>query len=75
MSPFARAVALLCLLLPAGCGLLPGMSGPDGEPVPANQAQGAIYCYGTLADADCYAQPQAGWEGRLIGYYPPRPAS
>lgn len=32
-----------------------------------------LYCYGTLADPDCYAEPQPGWEGRLIGYYGPKP--
>jgi hypothetical protein len=61
------------LLLPlAGCG---GMSGlwSDSEAPQVSVTGEPLYCYGTLADPDCYAEPQPGWEGRLIGYYGPKP--
>jgi hypothetical protein len=74
MLHFARASLLLCLLLTAGCGSS-GLSANAGQPTRANSADGPIYCYGTLAAPDCYAAPQPGWEGRLIGYYGPKPAS
>ena len=31
-------------------------------------ARGTIYCYRTLAEADCFATPQAGQENRLVSY-------
>lgn len=69
-----RALTLLCLLLSAGC-TSSGLSSYAGEPTQANSADGPIYCYGTLADPDCYAEPQPGWANRLIGYYGPKPVS
>lgn len=35
-----------------------------------------VYCYRTLAQADCYGAPQPGQGYRLLGYFgppPPRP--
>jgi|GEM_PF-5068875 len=32
-----------------------------------------LYCYKTLATADCYAQPQAEQERQFIAGYPPAP--
>lgn len=32
-----------------------------------------IYCYATLAEPDCYAEPVPGWERRLIAYGGPAP--
>jgi hypothetical protein len=34
----------------------------------------AIYCYQTLAQPDCYAQPTPGDYNRMIGFYGPPPA-
>jgi hypothetical protein len=31
---------------------------------------GAVYCYRTIADPDCYRQPRAGAERRLIAAAP-----
>ena len=31
-------------------------------------ARGTIYCYRTLAQADCFSTPQAGQENRLVSY-------
>lgn len=42
-----------------------------GDPVQMTVAP--IYCYETLADPDCHAQPLPGREGRLIAWYGPRP--
>ena len=34
-----------------------------------------VYCYRTLADVSCYAQPDPGREGRLVGTYQRRPGT
>jgi hypothetical protein len=68
-----RALTLFLLLPFAGCGGIPGISWME-EGAPQMSGTGEpLYCYGTLADPDCYAEPQPGWEGRLIGYYGPKP--
>jgi len=69
-----RTLFLLSLCFSAGC-TSSGPSSYAGQPTQANSADGPIYCYGTLADPDCYGEPQPGWEGRLIGSYEPKPAS
>jgi hypothetical protein len=33
----------------------------------------AVYCYHTLAEADCYAEPTPGEYNRMIGFYGPPP--
>jgi hypothetical protein len=72
--PLRLRTLTLSLLLPfAGCGI-PGMSWTESEAPLMSSTGQPLYCYGTLADPDCYAEPQPGWEGRLIGYYGPKPA-
>ena len=44
-----------------------GWARPDG------QSMQEVYCYGTLADADCYRTPQDGQGFRLIGGFHPPP--
>jgi len=53
----AIAIAML-----AGCS-------SDPEPSAWRQTFGKVYCYRTLADPDCYAQPQPR-AGRLIAVAP-----
>ncbi len=50
-------MALLVAGALAGCG-----GGP--EPV-----ERMVFCYRTLADIDCYRQPDAGRDSRLVGVY------
>jgi len=38
---------------------------------PANLAP--LYCYGTIARADCYDAPLPGQNNRLVGFEGPRP--
>ena len=33
-------------------------------------APAPIFCYRTLANADCYTEPEPGWESRYIESYP-----
>jgi hypothetical protein len=73
MSSCLRIASLLLPLSLAGCGGLIDWS-DDTTPPQASVTGEPIYCYGTLADPDCYAEPQAGAENRLIGYYGPKPA-
>lgn len=42
----------------------------DPEPSAWRQTFGKVYCYRTLADPECYAQPQPGAERRLIAVAP-----
>lgn len=65
------------LLAVAACGNPFGGYAPTQEQIlargwttpPASaRARGVIYCYRTLADADCFASPQPGQENRLVSY-------
>jgi hypothetical protein len=51
----SRWPALAALALLAGCSSAP-------EPAP-------VFCYRTLADITCYAEPDPGREGQLVGGY------
>lgn len=43
-------------------------------PAPAPQPEPKVYCYGTLAEKDCYPSPQPGQDYRRVGSAPePRP--
>ncbi len=63
----------------AGCAYPPGQSGKsDSELLEAGTARrerltppAPLYCYRTLADVDCQAQPATGESSRLVGAYPP----
>ena len=60
-----RCAYLLMTLLPlAGCA--PAV--PHSPPWLAEP--GVVYCYRTIAEADCHRQPQAGAERRLIAAAP-----
>ena len=39
--------------------------GPDRFPPPP-----PVFCYRTLAEVDCYAEPLPGEQNRLVGAYP-----
>jgi hypothetical protein len=50
----------------SGVALLLALSGcTAGRAVPPDP----IYCYRTLADVSCYAEPYVGREGRLVGVW------
>ena len=36
-------------------------------------ATGPLYCYATLGEEDCHAEPLAGGVGRLVGFVGPAP--
>ena len=74
-------IRLLALLVPflalAACGNPFGGYAPTQEQIlargwttlPASaQPRGYIYCYRTLAEADCFDSPQPGQENRLVSY-------
>lgn len=74
IRPFGLVLPLLTL---AACGNPFGGYAPTQEQIltrgwttpPASaEARGFIYCYRTLADADCYAAPEPGQENRLLSY-------
>lgn len=74
LAPLLLATALL-----AGCGravppLLPA-DHPErvaAERIGYQPGVSPIYCYRTLASADCYSVPQEGPPNRLINAYPDR---
>jgi hypothetical protein len=72
MAHCLRLASLIALASLAGCGFAGWTD--DTAPPQASVTGEPIYCYGTLADPDCYSEPQAGAENRLIGYYGPQPA-
>jgi hypothetical protein len=74
MRGIANALFLFCLSALAGCGALPDLPWMESGAPTERTADAPIYCYGTLADPDCYATPQAGWNSRLIGFYGSKPA-
>jgi hypothetical protein len=57
LTAFAMAAALAALL--AACTAEPG-------PAPNLAAR---YCYRTLAEVDCHAQPLPGAAGRRVGFF------
>lgn len=70
--PAALALALLAAAGAAGCSNKEpppstAVVGPTGQPV----GQAPIYCYRTLAGADCYAERLDGPPNRLIRGYEP----
>jgi hypothetical protein len=74
IMPIRLRILTLFLQLPfAGCGGIPGMSWMNGGAPQMSGTGEALSCHGALADSDSYAEPQPGWEGRLIGYYRPKP--
>ena len=55
-----------------GCSIAIAMlAGCSSDPTPGwRQTFSKVYCYRTLADADCHARPQPGAELRLIAVAP-----
>lgn len=43
--------------------VLGGCQSREPDPLPT------VFCYRTLASPDCYADPVATWEHRLIGFH------
>jgi hypothetical protein len=62
----ARLGAALVLLLLAGCAT------PQPRAPLWRAERGVVWCYATLAEPDCYRQPQPGAERRLIAAAPQR---
>ena len=83
MSGSLARVAALALLALAGCDHYTGLEirkYTNSEYQQLGWAQQDIvvtdpprYCYKTLADVDCYTQPQAGQEYRYVAPYAPVP--
>lgn len=49
-------------------GLLAACGGEPTWPGPPNYQPDVAYCYVTLADVDCFANPQPGQAYRLVGH-------
>ena len=72
-----RSGLVFGLLALAACGNPFGGYAPTQEQILAQgwttvptsaMPRGYIYCYRTLADADCFHEPQPGQENRLVSY-------
>ena len=72
----ALAVLVLATVL-AGCAETEGLTIDEPIAIAPGRAdyvpgESAIYCYRTLADADCFREPQPGPPNRLINAYSDR---
>ncbi len=70
---FSAALPLAAVLLVAGCAEVATMLERDRvaqQRIDYRPGVSEIYCYRTLAGADCYAEPQPGPPNRLINAYP-----
>jgi hypothetical protein len=68
-----RRSKIVSMLAMAGTASAFSMCQPKQPEVIAYVDPPAIYCYKTLAEADCYAQPAPGDYNRMIGFYGPPP--
>ncbi len=75
----SRALAVLVLALPAAAAGCQNASNPNAPRALAQERSeyipgvSPIYCYRTLAEADCFAQAQPGPPNRLIDAYTDEP--
>jgi hypothetical protein len=65
----SRRSKVMSMLALAGTASAFSMCQPNRPDVIAYVEPPAIYCYETLAQPDCYAQPLPGDYNRMIGYY------
>ena len=69
----SRRSKVMSMLALAGTASAFSMCQPNRPDVIAYVEPAPVYCYQTLGDPDCYAQPAPGDYNRLIGYYGPPP--
>ena len=69
----SRRPKMMSMLALAGTASAFSMCQPKQPEVIAYVDPPAIYCYHTLAEADCYAEPVPGDYNRMIGFYGPPP--